>query len=91
MGKHKLKIMAFIISRVKQKFIQFPKHGRSQLWENTNIAKVWVSYIFCLTYFLGNINICNSENMEKVNSHSNGNVWENTFIPKSWVSSILHV
>ena len=59
-------------------------HSTEKLWENTNIPKVWVSYI----YFAWNRNPYNSENMGKVNSLSTGNVWKNTNITKLWVCYI---
>ena len=54
MGKQKYsKVMVSYIFRVKQKSIQFLKHGKSEFEYRKgvgkiNISKLWVSYIFCV-------------------------------------------
>ena len=55
-------------------------HSKEEIWENTNISKLRVSYFFRLKQ-----NPCSSENMGKVDFYNTEKVWENTNISNLWI------
>ena len=73
--------------RVKQKSIQFPKHGKSILWEKYRKTQTSESYGL-LSNFAYSRNPYNSQDMRKVNSHSKGKTQENRH---SRVKGFVHI
>ena len=58
-------------------------HSRGKVRENTNISKLWVSFIFRLSRSI------KISKYGKSNSHSKRKIWENTHISKLRVSEIF--
>ena len=54
-------------------------HSTGKVWENTNIPKVWVSYIFSVKQ-----KSVQFSKLGKVNSRNKENAWKNTNILKLW-------